>query len=145
MKYGTFFTGLLILTSMFSCTRSADPAAPVSLDGKWKMISVKDHNTGVTSVKPANEQRDVEFTITSTSITNGHFKGHTLVNQVEGDFTLGNGSSISIPSFSTTDVYEGSWGRLFLNNLISSRYYNINAQNILNIITVNKTLTFQKL
>jgi hypothetical protein len=143
MKYLAFI-GCLIMVTVCSCTRDVT-VTPASLDGKWKMISVKDNNTGVTSLKPADLQKDVEITIASTNAASGKLSGNTPTNEVWGDYTLGNNASIAIPSLTMTKVMETTWGFLFVDNIHLAKYYNLNAQNTLNIITTEKTLTFQKL
>src|SRR5206468_12120050 len=89
MKQIFFFIAIISLT-LFSCkkTNSDDPV-PTSLDGKWRMILVKDNASGLTTTKPSSIQGDAEIKFTSTSMTNGTFVGNTPTNDIwENDYSI---------------------------------------------------------
>ncbi len=69
----------IIGLTQFSCTKSdsCDPI-PTSIDGKWRMIIVKENISGSSTTKPYSIPGDVDITFTSTSSTNGTFIGNTL-------------------------------------------------------------------
>ncbi len=142
-----FFLVAIIGLTLFSCkkTDSCDPI-PTSLDGKWRMIIVKENTTGSTTTKPSSIQGDVDITFTSTSATNGTFIGNTPSNEIQqNDYSIGTNQSLTIPNLSMTKVGETSWGKEFVDNIRSSQEYNFENCGRLNIKTTNKTLTFQKL
>lgn len=146
MKQLLFIISLIGLTQ-FSCTKSdsCDPT-PTSLDGKWRMIIVKDNASGSTTTKPTSIQNDVDITFTSTNSTNGTFIGNTPTNDIwKNDYSIGANQTITIPVLAMTKVGETSWGILFVDNICSSLEYNFENCGKLNIKTTNKTLTFQKL
>ncbi|MDZ4794784.1 MAG: hypothetical protein SGI83_10945 [Bacteroidota bacterium] len=145
MKHLLFLVPILGL-SLFSCTKfeSCGPT-PTTLDGKWKMITVKDNNSGSITTKPSSILGDVDITFTSTSTTNGTFVGNTPANVIDtNEYTIGPNQSLTIPNLSMTKVGETSWGNEFVDNIRSSQEYNFENCGRLNIKTTNKTLTFQK-
>jgi hypothetical protein len=121
-------------------------SVPTSLNGKWRMIIVKENATGLTSTKPSSIQGDVEITFTSMSTTNGTFFGNTPTNGIgENDYFIGLNKSMSIPDLGMTKVAETSWGNEFVKNIRDAREYSFEVGGKLNIKTAEKTLTFQKL
>ena len=145
MKQLLFLVSLLGLT-LFSCTKSEScGTTPTSLDGKWKMITVKDNNSGSTTTKPSSVQGDVVIIFTSINPTNGTFNGNTPSNEIQAnDYFIGPNQSLTIPNLSMTKVGETTWGNEFVNNIRSSQDYNFENCGRLNIKTTNKTLTFEK-
>lgn len=65
MKQILFFA-IMISLAQFGCKKSGclEPA-PTSLNGKWRMIAVKDNASGLTTTKPVSIQNDVDITFTS--------------------------------------------------------------------------------
>jgi hypothetical protein len=142
-----FFLIVIISLSLFSCkkTNSVDPI-PTSLEGKWRMILVKDNASGLATTKPSSIQGDVDITFTSTSMTNGTFVGNTPTNDIwENDYSIGANQSLTIPVLAMTKVGETPWGILFVDNIRNSQEYSFEIGGKLNIKTTNKTLTFRKL
>ena len=134
-------------STLFSCKKadSCDPI-PASLDGKWRMIIVKENSSGLTTIKPSSIQGDVDITFTSTSPTNGIFTGKTPTNSLsQNDYSTGANQSLAIPNLSMTKVMETTWGNEFVQNIRNSQEYRFEAGDRLTIKTINKTLTFKKL
>ena len=142
-----FFLIAIISLILFSCkkTNSVD-LIPTSLNGKWRMILVKDNASGLTTTKPSSIQGDVDITFTSITMTNGTFVGNTPTNDIlKNNYSIGANQSITIPVLAMTKVGETSWGILFVDNVCSSQEYNFEIGGKLSIKTTNKTLTFRKL
>ncbi len=145
MKQVLFIISLIGLTQ-FSCKKSdsCDPV-PTSLDGKWRMIIVKDNISGSSKTKPNSIKGDVDIVFTSSSATAGNFAGNTPSNSVWSDnYSTGQNQSLTILNLSMTEVAETSWGNEFIDNIINSIEYNFQNCDKLNIKTTNKTLIFQK-
>ena len=145
MKQILFFALMLSLTQ--SGCKKSDSLSPVptSLDGKWRMITVKDNASGLTTTKPASIQNDVDIIFTSTNSTSGTFIGNTPTNDIwKNGYSTGANQTIAIPVLSMTKVAENIWGVLFVDNICSSQEYTFEIGGILNIKTTNKTLTFHK-
>ncbi|MFL5741493.1 MAG: hypothetical protein ACJ75B_14810 [Flavisolibacter sp.] len=141
-----FFLIAIISLTLFSCkkTNSVDPI-PTSLEGKWRMILVKDNASGLATTKQPSIQGDVDITFTSTSMTNGTFVGNTPTNDIwENDYSIGANQSLTIPVLAMTKVGETPWGILFVDNIRNSQEYSFEIGGKLNIKTTNKTLTFRK-
>jgi hypothetical protein len=131
---------------LFSCDKDSNDSAPVSLEGTWKMILVKDNTTGTSITKPSSVTNDVIITISTTSPSTGKFWGYTPSNTIdENRFTVTGNQGISITELSMTKVAETSWGDAFVKNIIDAQHYSFEAGGKLNILAINKTLTFQKL
>ncbi len=144
-----FFLVAVISLAMVACkkpiTTSARPAS-TPLDGQWRMISVTDNVSNITTTKPAFISNDVDVTFTSTNAAMGFFTGVTPTNLIwENDYSTGTNQTITIPSLGITKAWETDWGFLFVGNIRSSLTYTIDTGDILNIITADKTLTFRKL
>lgn len=145
MKQILFFAMMLSLTQ-FSCQKldSSEPT-PTSLDGKWRMITVKDNASGLTTTKSASILNDVDLIFTSANLSSGTFIGNTPTNDIwNNGYSTGANQTITIPALSMTQVAETSWGILFVDNICSSIEYSFEIGGILNIKTTNKTLTFRK-
>lgn len=137
----------IICLTLFSC-KKADSTNPIStsLDGKWRMILVKDNTSGLTLTKPSSIQGDVDITFTSTNSTMGIFFGNTPTNDIwQNDYSIGANQAIAISVLSMTKVGETSWGKQFVDNILTSQNYSFESGDRLTIKTTNKTLTFRKL
>ncbi|MEO6454393.1 MAG: hypothetical protein ABIN97_09990 [Ginsengibacter sp.] len=135
--------------AMISCNKielASVGQIPGLLDGKWRMITVKENASGFTSVKPPALQGEVEITFTSVSNINGTFTGNTPTNHIDpNNYIIGTTHSLTIPGLSMTKVMETPWGNEFVDNILNSQEYSFEIDGKLNIKTTNKTLTFQKL
>jgi hypothetical protein len=142
-----FFIFILFCLIQVSCTKKdSNNSIPISLEGKWRMILVKDNTSGLVTTKPFSIQGEVEITFTAASYTNGTFRGFTPTNEIsQNDYTVGINQSISILNLSMTKVIETTWGNQFIENIRSSQQYSFEMGNKLTIKTTNKILTFQKI
>ena len=146
MKYLLFLVAA-IGSTLFSCEKAGpcDPT-PASLDGKWKMITVKENSSGLTTTKPPSIQGDVDITFTAFNAAQGIFTGNTPTNSImQNDYSIGANQSLSIPNLSMTKVLETTWGDEFVQNIRDSQEYSFDAGGKFHIKTINKTLTFKKL
>lgn len=110
------------------------------------MILVKDNTSGLTLTKPSSIQGDVDITFTSTNSTMGIFFGNTPTNDIwQNDYSIGANQAIAISVLSMTKVGETSWGKQFVDNILTSQNYSFESGDRLTIKTTNKTLTFRKL
>ena len=136
----------MISLAQFGCKKSGclEPA-PTSLNGKWRMIAVKDNASGLTTTKPVSIQNDVDITFTSINSAGGTFTGNTPTNQIwQNEYSTGANQTLTIPALGMTKAWETSWGSLFVNNIRSSRDYTFEAGGLLNINTDANTLIFRK-
>ncbi|MEP7141939.1 MAG: hypothetical protein ABI707_03660 [Ferruginibacter sp.] len=141
-----FFLIVIFCLTQFSCKKedSAD-STPTSLNGKWRMITVKEIASGATITKPLSIPGDVDVTIISTSPGNGTFMGNTPTNEIlQNNYSTGENRTITIPNLNMTKVMETTWGNEFADNIRSSQNYSFETGGRLNIKTTNKILTFQK-
>ena len=146
MKQTFLFIAIISLT-LFSCKKpnSVDPI-PTSLEGKWRMIIVKENASGFTTIKPSSIQGNVDITFTPTITTNGTFMGNTPTNDIaQSDYSTGTNQSLTVSNLLMTKVAETSWGKEFVDNIRSSEEYSFDKSGRLNIKTTFKTLTFKKL
>ena len=145
MKQILFFAVMLSLTQ-FGCKKSdCLESAPKSLDGKWRMITVKDNASGLITTKSPSIQNNVDLIFTSTNLNSGTFIGNTPTNEIlKNSYSTGTNQTITIPVLSMTKVAETSWGILFVDNICSSQEYTFEIGEILNIKTTNTTLSFLK-
>ena len=147
MKQAVFLITLIGVIFLFSCKKSCSIDNELSsLNGKWRMIIVKENVSGFTTTKASAIHGEVEITFISTSSTAGSFIGNTPTNEIwQNDYVIGSNKSITIPTLSMTKVMETSWGKEFVDNIRNSQEYNFERGGKLNIKTTNKTLTFRKL
>jgi hypothetical protein len=142
-----FFLAVIICLIVLSC-KKGDSTGPIptSLDGKWRLISVKDNASGLTANKPSSIQGEVDITFTSTNATTGTFIGNTPTNDIwQNNYSTGPNQTITIPVLAMTKVGETSWGKQFVDNICTSQKYSFEIGNRLTIKTSNKTLIFRKL
>jgi len=140
---------LLALFSLilFSCSRQvSQDTIPTSLDGKWRMMIVKDNASGASITKPSSIPGEVDIIFTSTNSTNGFFTGNTPTNEIwQSDYAVTPARLITIPAVSMTKVMETSWGNEFVTNITNSQEYGFETGGLLHIKTSTKTLTFLRL
>jgi hypothetical protein len=135
---------LLASTIFFSCNKSVEDI-PSSLEGTWKMIQVKDNITNATVTKPSSILGDVIITFTPSDASSGTFRGNTPINTIEQNtYSLGADQAITIPVLSMTKVAETSWGTLFVDHITYAQRYGFEPGNKLTIVTIGKSLTFEK-
>ena len=140
------FLAVIFSLTQFSCKKSdCLESAPKSLNGKWRMITVKDNASGLTTTKSPLIQNNVDLIFTSTNLNSGTFIGNTPTNEIsKNSYSIGTNQKITIPVLSMTKVAETSWGILFVDNICSSQAYTFEIGEILNIKTTNTTLSFLK-
>lgn len=141
-----FLLIILFGLAQIGCNKpNKSDSVPTSLNGKWRMIIVKDNATGLITTKPSSIQSNVDITFISSSQTSGTFIGNTPTNDIwKNDYSIGENQTITIPVLAMTKVGETSWGNEFVNNIRSSKEYSFEIAGKLNIKTADKTLTFQK-
>jgi hypothetical protein len=138
----TFFF-LLLLLPVLSCDKTG--CINNSLDGKWKMIKVKDNTNASIIAKPAGIAGDVMITFITNSSSTGKLSGVTPTNEIyETGFSYSSSGAISIPNLPMTKVAETSWGKEFVDNIRSAEKYSFDMDHHLVINTTAKTLVFQK-
>lgn len=72
-----------ISLALFSCSNEYSiEFVPTALQGTWRMIEVKDNNSGLIIIKPSDVQGDIEITFIATGSTSGVLYGHTSANDI---------------------------------------------------------------
>lgn len=145
MKKALFFVALTIVH--FSCQKKdATYTTLQSIDAAWRMITVKDNASGISTGKPSSIQGDVDITFMSVGAMNGVFSGATPTNQIyQSDFSIRNSNEISVQNLMMTKVAETSWGKDFVDHIRDAQAYSFDANGYLTIVTANNTLTFKRL
>ena len=135
----------LLALALYSCDKMGCFSDSNSLDGNWKMISVKGNNDGSFLTKPSSVSGDVIIDIKTTSPTAGNLSGATPTNEIfNTGFSYSASGKISIPNLPMTKVAETTWGVEFVDNIRSADKYSLDDDHRLVIKTAVKTLTFQK-
>ena len=100
MKQILFLAVMLSLTQ-FGCKKSdCLESAPKSLNGKWRMITVKDNASGLTTTKSPLIQNNVDLIFTSSNLNSGTFIGNTPTNEIwKNSYSTGTNQTITIPRF----------------------------------------------
>ncbi len=131
---------------LFSCSKEYSvESVPSTLQGTWRMIEVKDNSTALLITKPSDLQGDVEITFTATGNIAGTLVGHTPTNIIsQSGYITGNNQMITIPSLNTTKIWETPWGGEFVTNICSAFAYHFDSNGNLVIMTVNRTLVFER-
>jgi len=146
-----FMKTVIILISLMalitgSCKKINSECNTALLDGKWRMIAVKEITSGLLTTKPSSISGDVDITFTSLNAVNGILTGKTPTNEIgQNSYSTGPNRTITIPALAMTKVMETSWGEEFVDNIRNSQQYSFDNSGRLNINTTNKTLIFQKL
>lgn len=147
MKQVFFFIAMISLV-LFSCDKPSHIQGPgtTSIEGKWRMITVQDVASGITTTRPASIQGDVDISFTPENTINGTFNGNTPTNTIaQNEYSIGVNQAMSIPNLSMTKVMETTWGDLFVKNIRNTREYNFDTDGRLHIKTTTMILTFRKL
>jgi len=138
----------IICLALFGCKKeNSNDGSPAStgLAGKWRMVSVKDNSTNAVTAKPLSISGDVDISFTYSSSNAGIMEGVTPTNSINGSFTTGNNSTLSIPVVGGTKIAETSWGQLFLTNIIYSTSFVVDNSGLLHIsASTNKTISFTR-
>jgi hypothetical protein len=130
--------------TQFGC-KKGNPAISMAGDlaGNWRMVSVKDNSTNITTVKPSTITGNVDINFTFSSSDAGLMSGVTPTNSLNANYSTGGNRALSIPAISATKIIETTWGHMFLDNIPYSRDFMFDPDSRLNINTsTNKTLTF---
>ena len=140
----------IISMAQLSCNKPVStfsvPTSPTLLNGKWRMVSVKETASGLTITKPSSIPGDVDIIFTSKNTDGGFLTGNTPTNTIsQSDYSTGANQAIKIPALSMTKVQETTWGYEFVNSIRNSQKYGFDTDGKLNITTTAKTLTFKKL
>ncbi len=144
MKPIIFLTALTAIV-FFACNKPADPAT-ARLEGKWRMIMVKETAAGTVITKPGTIQGEVDILFMPSDNVSGVFTGNTPSNDIwQNSYQLGSNNTLSIPHLSMTKVMETSWGIEFVDNICSTQKYSFTAEGRLSIETATKILIFQKI
>ena len=115
------------------------------LAGNWKMIAVRDNNSGSVVTKPNSIQGDVAIIFSETTTSAGTFYGHTPANQIsQSNYRTGAGNRLTILELVMTKVAETLWGAAFVNNIRDAQQYRFEKNGNLDIITLSATLIFQR-
>ncbi len=132
---------------LISCNRPNSVAAPSSLEGKWRMIIVKENATSLAITKPSAIAGDIDITFIASSPSNGILTGNTPSNEMsQNPYSIGAGQSITIPYFFlNSKVNETTWGKEFVDNIPNAQKYSFVMGGILAIKTTTKTFVFRKL
>lgn len=142
-----FILSAIISMLILSCKKPGScDTGKTSLDGKWRMITVKENVSGISTGKPASLQGEVDITFTTTTPGGGIFFGNTPTNEIgQDDFAVSANQAINIPVLSMTKVMETSWGNELVENIRSAETYSFENAGNLYIKTVSKMLIFRKL
>ena len=102
LLYGSF------LVLLFSNCRRDNNVRPSEIEGRWKMVSVKDKANSQIILPPAGDEGKVYIVFSGNS-----FSGRTIRNMITGGtFQLKNSTDLSFGTFATTDAREDDWGKL---------------------------------
>ena len=150
MRRPGLLVAALMSLALFSCSRNGDHllvANNLSLEGNWRMVTVRDNSSGFMHTKPGAITGDVDITFVPVAPGKGFINGKTPTNELFKDcnqYTLGEGDKIAIPCISVTKVAETSWGLDFLQNITKSDSYSIEPDGKLRIHAEKKTLYFER-
>lgn len=115
------------------------------LEGKWRMVLVKENITGQSISKPPSITGDVDITIRHTTGNNGIYSGNTPANLImDNAFSIGDDRTISIPSLGMSKAMETAWGFYFVDNVCFSKEYSLSGSR-LHLKTTNLTLIFERI
>lgn len=79
-----------------------------SLSGTWRLDHFQNTSTGAIDPDPGIEGKSVVYTFQDDA-KEGTITGHTFVNTISGNYTLGPECSIKITSFGGSKVGEPEW------------------------------------
>jgi len=136
------FLGLVL----FSCSKEYSfESAPGNLQGTWRMFKVKDNSSASSATKPADLQGEVEITFAATSNISGVLVGHTPTNIIsQSGYATDINQLLTISALYITKLWETPWGNEFVANICSAYAYHFDRDGNLVIMTVNKTLIFER-
>jgi hypothetical protein len=103
---------ILLASLISSCRRDNDPGSTI-LEGRWKMVAVKENATQQIYLPPNGQAAKTWLKFESLKFT-----GHTGSNAIfNGSFKLTNSTDVVFGIFNMTDVTEQDWGRYMLQML----------------------------
>ena len=160
MRKPFLYIAIVLIIISGSCTKESIQyfQDDTSLDapyGSWKLVSRENYATNQVFYKDQNDvQRycnnpagcDIILTF-SRSNTANVISGHTITNEVYGDFTFAADlRQITITSFGGTKVGEPAWSDNIWDNILDIGKYKINGQYLrLYMNSKQESLTFQRL
>jgi hypothetical protein len=131
--------GLLIVLSAICCTKSGSGKnqVPSLMLGSWQMVSVENLQTGVIIKKDTsdiNEYCSVASgceVILQLSKSNSEYEigGHTISNQLYGDFSTKSNNGITL-NVGATKLGDANWSDYLIQNSSSIKTYRLSADSL---------------
>jgi len=120
MRPGLVF--LLLITVFCGCGKEdAHGSAKGALDGRWKLIAIKDKSTNQLLVPPPGSDNRVYL-----AFKGNRFSGQTMNNTItDGTFTLNTSNSITFENYTSSLATENEWGSALLTVLAASMLQSI--------------------
>lgn len=118
---------LLILSSFLFLSCEKDP--DYTLSGEWRLIAFEETYTEEIQVEPEHIPRSIILDLSDKGKT-GTIEGHTVTNEIIGDYVLYNGLEMKVNDFGGTLKGEPKWGQNFWDNIHKVQMY-IRADNAL--------------
>lgn len=139
---------LLLIGFLFTGCKKDDNwnGSDSGLAGKWRLLSVTDKTTNITTTKPATVAGEIEISFSFSSPASGQMSGYTTSNAVGGAYKVTRKKGLTIFDVFATYAVDTEWGYLFINSIDDSRTYSFDAEGRLHINTSsNKELVFMKI
>ena len=143
MKYYLLLICFASSTLLSSCMKMNSCSDSDSLEGNWKMISVKTNSNSQAVGKPGSITGDVIVSFAPSGRSGGTFIGKTPSNSFGPDKYTSKEQSLTIAGLTMTKVAETTWGAQFVDNIREAQKYKI-SNGMLNITTTTKTLIFTR-
>lgn len=130
---------LLILLGLFSCSTDdvtpptfADDPSLTTLNGRWKVTSFEDHETGMVELSTAENSwgKDIVITFDDTADPN-MLSGVNATNAVQGEFRYLSERTFRIDTFLSTYMAEPQWSSRFTKAIVNRDVnFQINPQQL---------------
>ena len=109
-----FIPCLLILISTFFLSCEKDP--DYTLSGEWRLVAFEESYTDEILLEPEHIPRSIILNFNDKG-KNGTIEGHTVTNEIIGDYILYNGLEMKVNDFGGTLKGEPQWGENFWENI----------------------------
>ncbi len=134
-------TYTLVCILVLVCIASKQNDQITTLNGTWKLEAYHDLKTGLFELKQETEKRTTEI-IFSDNSKEGTIHGHTLQNEVFGNYILDGKGGMRVVNIGSSRAGEPQWGSKLIDVIRQTTHYTRTADSLLIYYKPNSRMIF---
>ncbi len=135
--FGTFFVILLTISCEVSKQLYIENENNITLTGKWKLVVYEDLTNRDIEFEPRDIRRSIIMDFFDDG-KDGIMDGHTVTNQVSGEYSIFKPNQIKVTGFGGTKIGEPPWGGKFWETIVSASSFEVDEEKLIISYNSNK-------